>query len=181
MIYIAFGEINLDTVPKQYVRDIDGLFDGFFEDEWMQNDIAKRAIEEIDSSKIVAPKVIDSPILGVIPYTWISGGSKLVIMMNAIPDVIYDGNNLGDNCWPLFLEIGKTKDLAINLSYYPKFEWPNGCLATNIDTREIISSFEEFRNSYTNSTLTTKERDFNDIKWPFKYNPDRFDPGVIDF
>lgn len=48
-------------------------------------------------------------------------------MMNIAPDVIYDGDNLGDNCWPLFLELGKTKDIAISLSYFPQFDWiPEG-------------------------------------------------------
>lgn len=44
----------------------------------MANDWAKRVIKEIDKSDLVAPKVVESPILGQIPYTWISGGAKLL-------------------------------------------------------------------------------------------------------
>ncbi len=181
MIYIAYGSINRKTAPRQYIWDIDGFFDGYFEDEWMQNNIAKRAIAEIDNSELAAPKVINSPVLGQIPYTWISGGSKLVIMMNNVQDIIYDGDNLGDNCWPLFLEIGKTKDIAISLTYFPVFKWVPGAKAIDIDTGVIMQSFEDFNTNYLNSKYLYTEREFDSINWPIRYNPERFKEPEIDF
>ncbi len=181
MIYIAYGVISSKYAPRQYIKDIDGCFDGFFEDKWMQNDIAKRAILEIDKSELAAPKVINSPILGQIPYTWISGGSKLLIMMNSIQDVVYDGDNLGDNCWPLFLEIGKEKDIAITLSYYPSFNWVPEAKVTDIDTGVIMNSFEEFRDNYLNTQYLYAERKFDGIAWPININYDRFKQPEIDF
>lgn len=179
MIYIAYGVINQKTAPRYYIHDMDGYFDGYFEDSWMKNDIAKRAISEIDKSELIAPKVIESPILGQIPYTWISGGSKIIIMMNIAPDVIYDGDNLGDNCWPLFLELGKTKDIAISLSYFPQFEWIPGGLATSLDTGRIIHNFDEFADEFLRSSLDTRE--FDDIDWPIKIDTEKFKPDEIDF
>ena len=182
MIYIAYGTIIPETAPRQYIIDIDRFFDGYFEDDWMKGEIAKRAIAEIDSSELVAPKVIESPVLGQIPYTWISGGAKIIIMMDNVQDIIYDGDNLGDNCWPLFLEIGKTKDIAINLTYYPRFEWTHGGQAVSIDTGHVIKSFEDFRDEYIRSFKNLHaNRDFNSINWPIKINYNRFKLDEIDF
>lgn len=181
MIYVAYGEIDTNTAPRQYIHNIDGFFDDYIEDSWMLEQFAKKTIHDIDKSEIIAPKIIESPVLEQIPRTWISGGSKLLIMMNVIQDVIYDGDNLGDNCWPLFLELGKTKDIAISLSYYPSFEWPNGAKIYNLDTQTIISNREDFISAFLSSAYANKERQFNEIAWPIKINQDRFSIPDIDF
>lgn len=181
MIYIAYGSINIKTAPWEYIYDIDGFFDGFVEDNWMTDGWAKRVIKAVDKSDLVAPKVIESPVLGQIPYTWISGGAKILIMMNMGPDVIYDGDNLGDNCWPLFLELGKTKDIAINLTYSPSFNWVEDSKVINLDTGKEINSYREFMENHLRSQFVYKERDFSEINWPIQINKDRFKKPEIDF
>lgn len=181
MIYIAYGTINMKTAPWGYIKDIDGFFDGFVEDDWMANDWAKQVIKEIDKSDLVAPKVVESPILGQIPYTWISGGAKLLIMMNMESDIVYDGDNLGDNCWPLLMQLGRDKDIAISLSYSPSFEWQFGCKIINIDTGHEIVDYKDFMINHIKSDNIHKTREFNSIKWPIVVNNERFKPPEIDF
>lgn len=181
MIYISYGTIAFKDAPRQYIRDIDAFFDGYVEDDWMIGELPKRIVKEIDNSDLIAPKVIESPVLGQIPYTWLSGGSKILLMMNKIQDIVYDGDNLGDNCWPLFLELGKTRDIAISLSYYPSFKWVEGCKVMNLDTNKLISNRDEFMDAFLDSDYRYKERHFSDIKWPIMINTDRFKLQEIDF
>lgn len=178
MIYIQFGKINTDTSPRQYLWQIDSYFDGYFEDDWMKDGWAKRVIKEIDRSDLVAPKILDSPVFGIIPYQWISGGAKLLIMMNNIQDIVYDGDNLGDNCWPLFLELGKSKDITITLSYFPRFKWIEGGKVTLMEDNSIIDNFDDFVTSHIHSKFKYKDQEFNSINWPKPVNSERFKPEI---
>lgn len=174
MIYIHYGTVNAETAPRQYLWQIDSYFDGYFEDLWMENEWARKVIKVIDKSNLVAPKILDSPILGMIPYQWISGGAKLLIMMNMIQDIVYDGDNLGDNCWPLLLELGKTKDIMISLFYFPEFEWIEGGKVQILESGEVIDNYYDFVTSHLHSKYTYKKFDFDSIKWPKPINSERF-------
>lgn len=178
MIYIQYGTINADNAPRQYLWQIDNYFDAYFEDIWMQDGWAKKVLETIDKSKLVAPKIIDSPVFGVVPYQWISGGSKLLILMNMVQDIVYDGDNLGDNCWPLLLELGKTKDIMISLSYFPEFKWVDGGEVTILETGEVINNHYDFVTSHMHSKYKYSELEFSDIKWPKYINYERFKPEI---
>lgn len=35
MLHVLFEEINRETAPLQFIWDIDGTFDYYFEDTWM--------------------------------------------------------------------------------------------------------------------------------------------------
>lgn len=181
MLYVAYGTIEFKSSPRQYVRNIDGYFDGYFEESWMKGEIPKRIIEEIDKSKLIAPKVVDSPVLGMIPYTWISGGSKTLIMMNSVPGVVYNGDNMGDNCWRMLLELGQLKDIAISLSYYPLFDWPESYEMYSIDTDTIINSRQGFIDEFMKSKLKDLDRKFFDINWHIKIDETKCLKPTIDF
>lgn len=181
MIYVQFGSIAWKDCPRQFIRNIDGYFDGYFEDNWI-DDWAQKVLLEVDKSKFIAPKIVESPILNTISHEWISGGSKQLIMMNHIQDVVYDGDNLGDNCWPLMTELGKHKDIMITLTYYPIFkEWSPGCIIKDINTGKIATNFDEFNTMHIRSEDDFKEFNFYDINWPCKINKERFKLEEIDF
>ena len=38
MIHILFGTIKRSTASRQYIHDIDGFFDGYFCEQWMNNE-----------------------------------------------------------------------------------------------------------------------------------------------
>lgn len=179
MLYIKFGTIDMSTAPRQYIRDIDGFFDGYFENYWV-DDWAKKVVLEIDKSTFLSPKTIQSPVLDVVPYFWISGGSKQLIMMNIEQSTVYDGDNFGDNCFRLLLELGQMKDIQMTLSYFPRFNWLDGAKATIIGTGEVVDSFDSFSDSFGHGS-TYERFDFNKIDWPIKINPDAFKEDEIDF
>lgn len=41
-------------------------FKNTYEDEWITDDLSRQMIQDIDQSKVIGPRVIDSPVLGAI-------------------------------------------------------------------------------------------------------------------
>ncbi len=181
MIYVLFGTIKRSTAPRQYIYDIDGFFDGYFEEQWTDNDWADKVLFEVDGSKFLAPKVVESPVLGSISHEWISGGSKQLIMMNCEQNIVYDGDNLGDNCWHLLLELGKTKNIMLTLSYYPKFDWIDGESIYIINHGTVVRDFQSFNKGHLFTEDRNKEFDFYEVDWPFPIDKTRFALEAIDF
>lgn len=181
MIYVLCGTINRETAPRQYIHDIDGYFDGYFKEEWVRNEWADRVLKEIDKSIFVAPKIVESPVLGTISHEWISGGSKQLIMMNMEQDVVYDGDNLGDNCWPLLLELGKVRDIMMSLSYYPVFEWMQGGVVKLINNGMVVDSYRSFNLCRLHTLDRNKEFEFSEVSWPLPVDMTKFELEEIDF
>ena len=70
MLKIIFGEVeNAVYHPPTY-------FDNRYEDEWITEPLTVAMIKEIDRSDVVAPHLIQSPVLGPISTKEISGGMK---------------------------------------------------------------------------------------------------------
>lgn len=117
--------IHIGRVDDMLI-DIPNYFDAVFEDAWMDTDLTRRIIKEIDKSTLIHPRVIDSPFLGPITPREISGGAKGLILMAYDDDRIGDyfyGGQFGDNTLPLMWEISKTRDIKlaqINLMEYPE-------------------------------------------------------------
>lgn len=181
MLYVWFGTITgKDEANKCYVNTIDSIFDSFFEESWTDNDWAKRIIKEIDRSKLLYPKVIESPWLGITDIFKISGGAKALIMMNQIQDVVYNGNSMGDNCFKYLLELSKTKDIAIELYYMPRFDWVEGAKVTCINSGNIITSRKAWGLESLLYNCGAHAR-LEEIDWHIKLNKDRLSFGEIDF
>ena len=59
--------------------------------------------------------------LGQIPPTRLSGGTKALLLIWNIDDRIVNASNCGDNCAKWLLEFGKRKDITINLNHIMDF------------------------------------------------------------
>jgi hypothetical protein len=167
MLYIYFGNIEDATAPEEYVMTIDGWFNALFDSLWTDDGWAARVIKEIDKSELLGSKRgVDSPILGRIDIINISGGAKSLIMMNAMPNLVYNGNCMGNNCWPLLLELTKTKDIAISLRYFPHFKWVEGAQVQCINSGEMFNSFKEFTDAHFHYIGVGPEiTDFDKVDW----------------
>lgn len=62
-------------------------------------------IQDVDKSTVLDSGVIDSPVMGKIPPTSLSGGVKTLILMKNEPEKIFNASACGDNCakWILHL------------------------------------------------------------------------------
>ena len=115
MLKIRCGT-NDDTITN-----VDDFFNYEYEDEWFSDDLVQRMILDVDKSKVISEHIIDSPVLGLIPPTQLSGGVKALILMLKTDNEIW-ATACGDNCSKWILEIAKLKELQISLEHYLKFE-----------------------------------------------------------
>lgn len=75
MLYITFKK------TKDVLIYVDNYFNMNYEDEWFEDELVKQIIQDVDKSTVITNGIIDSPVLGKIPPTNISGGAKALILM----------------------------------------------------------------------------------------------------
>ena len=61
----------------------------------------------MDESTVLDSGVIDSPVLGKIPPTGLSGGVKTLILVKFDKDKVFNASTCGDNCAEWLLKIAK--------------------------------------------------------------------------
>ena len=92
-----------------------------YEPEWLEAELAKKMIKDIDDSEVLSGECINSPVLGQIPPERLSGGVKTLLLILNEPDRIFKASTCGDNCAKWILEIGRIKDVTINLRHMMSF------------------------------------------------------------
>lgn len=149
MLKIVFGEVeNAVYHPPTY-------FDNQYEDEWITNPMAVAMIKDIDKSDVIGAHLIESPVLGPISTKEISGGVKTLLLM-AFDESgrIFNASACGDNCVKWIVELGKNKDLTINLHHVMDFSSVPVFEAVMLNTGAVIHSYGE----YLEEALKIKER-----------------------
>lgn len=93
-----------------------------YEDSWLETDLAKKMIKDVDKSEVVGPYLIQSPVLGPISPRELSGGVKTLLLL-AFDESgkVFNATACGDNCAKWILEIAQKKDLTISLHYSMNF------------------------------------------------------------
>ena len=116
MLSIYLGDMN-DAIyhPPTF-------FDNRYEEEWITEPLSIDMIKDVDQSEVVGTRLIQSPVLGPISTKELSGGVKTLILM-AFDDSgkVFNASACGDNCAKWILQIGKMKDITINLRHVMDF------------------------------------------------------------
>ena len=86
--------------------------------------------------------MIDSPILGKIPPTGLSGGVKTLILVKFEKDKIFNASTCGDNCAKWLLKIAETEDRTVNLRHLMRFEAEPFNIRI-LNTKQIVHTMEE--------------------------------------
>lgn len=149
MLKIVFGEVEHGVYhPPTY-------FDNQYEDHWITNPLSVEMIKDIDKSEVVGTHLIDSPVLGPISTKEISGSVKTLILM-AFDESgkIFNASACGDNCVKWIVEIGKRKDLTINLHHVMDFSSVPVFEAVMLNTGVVIHNYGE----YLEEAIRIKER-----------------------
>lgn len=81
----------------------------------------KEMILDVDKSIVLGNAVIDSPVLGKISPTALSGGVKTLILIKNEPDKIFNASTCGDNCAKWILKIAENRDVTTNLRHLMNF------------------------------------------------------------
>ena len=137
MLTIIYGN------AENSIYNTNVYFKNTYEPEWIESELAKKIIKDVDDSDVLSGECIKSPVLGQIPPERLSGGVKTLLLMLNEPDKIFNASTCGDNCAKWILKIGSKKDLTINLRHIMDFgegEFEIKILNTN----EIVQNMEQF-------------------------------------
>ncbi len=115
MLKIRFGEM-----PKA-IYNTEVYFKNKYTEKWLTDPLAKEMIKDIDGSTVLDGKAIDSPYLGVIPPTSLSGGVKTLLLILNEPYTVFNASTCGDNCAKWLLELAETQDITVNLRHIMDF------------------------------------------------------------
>ena len=136
MLNIFYGNM------KEAVYNTAAYFKYDYEDIWIIDPFVEKMIQDVDRSTVLGSGVIDSPILGKIPPTGLSGGVKTLILVRFEKDKIFNVSTCGDNCAKWLLKIAETEDRTINLRHLMDFgSEPFSVRILNTD--QIVHSMEE--------------------------------------
>ena len=136
MLTIFFGDME-NSVYNTAV-----YFKNTYEDSWITDELSREMILDIDKSKVIGARIIDSPVLGAITPRELSGGVKTLILIDHVSDKIFNASTCGDNCAKWLLKMGEEKDITINLRHLMDFG--NQKFQIHIlNTDQVVHSMEE--------------------------------------
>lgn len=115
MLSIRFGEM------PEAIYNTSVYFKNTYLDSWLEDPFAQRMIKSVDKAKVIAPTIIESPVLGMIPPTQLSGGVKTLLLIYNVPEKVFNASTCGDNCAWWILRIASKQDVTINLHHLMNF------------------------------------------------------------
>ena len=136
MLHIVFGEC------KDVIYNTSLFFKNKYESEWLTEEQTKQMILDIDKSKVLSDGAIESPVLGIIPPTNLSGGVKTLILIDHIQDKIFNASNCGDNCANWLLKIAEQKDVTVNLRHIMDFGNGTFCIKIQNTNKTVHNMLE---------------------------------------
>ena len=134
--------IYFEDMPSA-IYNTEIYFKNTYEDSWILDDFAKKAIKKVDGSDVIDAQTIKSPVLGVIPPTELSGGVKTLLLIKNCPDEVFNASTCGDNCARFILELAKAKDVTINLRHIMDFD-KTKFTAKVLNDNSTVHGMEEF-------------------------------------
>ena len=108
MLNVFFGDM------KDAIYNTSAYFKYDYEDSWIVDPFVKKMIQDVDQSAVLDSGVIDSPVLGKIPPTGLSGGVKTLILVKFEKDKVFNASTCGDNCAKWLLRIAENEDSPFN-------------------------------------------------------------------
>ena len=136
MLNVFFGDM------PQAIFNTSVYFKNSYEDSWITDREARRMIYDIDGSTVLDSAVIDSPVLGKIAPTALSGGVKTLILMKNEPDKVFNASTCGDNCAKWILKMADETDLTVNLHHIMDFGSDEFTLKV-LNTGQVVHNMKE--------------------------------------
>ena len=159
MLHLYIGD------KKEYYLSGDKVFDYKFDKSKLMEDFSKEVIRTIDKSEVVSEHLIISPVLGAIPPSYLSGGSKTLIML-MYADFKFYIEAMGDNCFPLLKRICDKKEIYMcSTCYRPLFEYGFDKFEYGFERIHILNE----------DKIVTNSKDYLDIE--IKYGGEMLDEG----
>ena len=136
MLRVFYGDMD-DVIYNTSV-----YFKYNYQPQWLEDSRVQQMILDVDSSRVLGNGAVDSPVLGVIAPVSLSGGVKTLILIDKVPDKVFNASNCGDNCAAWLLKIGSEKDVKVNLRHIMDFgDGPFELLVEN--NGQVVGSMRE--------------------------------------
>ena len=116
MLHIRFGDMDQVAYGPRW-------FKYNYDISWFQDPFVRKMIEEVEK---------------------LSGGVKTLIMIYEMPDKVFDATSCGANCAHMLLEIGKRKDVTVNLRYFMPMNGLEPFELTIDNTGMIVSNNRDY-------------------------------------
>jgi hypothetical protein len=110
MLKVFFG------IHEDAMLSVDSFFNNTYNDSWFADPIVIQMVKDIDDSDVLSLNCIQSPILGQIPPTTLSGGVKALICLHMVGDLFLDLIVMGENCSKWLLHIANEQDIMVAMS-----------------------------------------------------------------
>lgn len=115
MLSIYYGDM------PEAIYNTSVYFNNTYLDSWLQDEFAQRMIKSIDKSLVLGNGVVQSPVLGLISPTQLSGGVKTLLLIYNEPEKVFNASTCGDNCAWWILRMASKRDITINLRHLMDF------------------------------------------------------------
>lgn len=140
MLRVIFGEEGLQAQGRiAYVSD---YFNSVYTRDWLNHDLAKQIIKDIDHTEHVQDEFLMSPVLGGISPRDLSSGCKALLLLLNQPSVVVSGERMGDNCVGWLLRIGQMQDITITLHHCMQF--PETFQLWSVNSGRMIENKKEY-------------------------------------
>lgn len=119
MLNVYFGDM------PDAIYDTSMYFRNTYLDSWLEDPFAQEMIKGVDKATVIGPSIVQSPVLGMVPPTQLSGGVKTLLLVYNVPDKVFNASTCGNNCARWLLKIAKRRepegDVTINLRHLMDF------------------------------------------------------------
>ena len=136
MLSVFFGEM------PEAVYNTNVYFQNQYKDSWITKPLSREMILDIDKSEVVSENLIQSPVLGAISPSQLSGGVKTLILMANDKSHVFNASTCGDNCAKWILQLGATEKLVINLRHLMDFG-PGEFKIKVLNTGKVVKNMSE--------------------------------------
>ncbi len=136
MLNIYFGKM------PEAIYNTEVYFQNVYDDEWITDDFAREVIKRVDKSEVLDSQAIKSPVLGIIAPERLSGGTKTLLLIKNMPEMVFNASTCGDNCARFILKLAKEKDITINLRHIMNFG-KTRFTAKVLNDGKVVSGMEE--------------------------------------
>ena len=136
MLSVFFGEM------PEAVYNTNVYFQNQYKDSWITKPLSREMILDIDKSEVISENLIQSPVLGAISPSQLSGGVKTLILMANDKSHVFNASTCGDNCAKWILQLGATEKLVINLRHLMDFG-PGEFKIKVLNTGKIVKNMSE--------------------------------------
>lgn len=117
MLKVIYGREYNENI----IKATSNYFNQHYKDEWFLDSFIKRIVLDVDNVKVEQGKLINKTNDVISPKS-LSGGVKVLIAAYYNTYKIFDVSACGDNCAKWLLDIGKRKDITVNLSHVMDFK-----------------------------------------------------------